>query len=181
MLPITWFYVELPCNSVFDLPHACMKAQGLLWADGARSRAEGKWSQSKNRADSDPGTPAFEVAFGRATLDPSTTSRRGNALVPHGRTARRARLDPMRPVPGGYWTRQVSRHETLAKPDHASIVYELPCGCIDHCGSAPQLFAATLQTLVDPSDLTSSYPNGRSTSTSIFRCYCAAPMSVPSL
>ena len=87
-------------------------------------------------ADSDPRISAFEVAFGRATLDPSTTSRRGNALVPTGRTVRRARLDPMRPVPGG----------ELAKPYHASIAYEIPYGCIDHCGSAPQIVYCDITT-----------------------------------
>ena len=35
--------------------------------------------------------------------------------------------------------------------------------------------------LVDPSDPTSLYPNGRFTSTLTFRCYCVAPMSVPGL
>ena len=35
--------------------------------------------------------------------------------------------------------------------------------------------------LVDPSDATSLYPNGRPTSTSNFRCYCVAPMSAPGL
>ena len=35
--------------------------------------------------------------------------------------------------------------------------------------------------LVDPSDATSLYPNGRPRSASILRYYCVAPMSVPGL
>ncbi len=63
--------------------------------------------------------PSSEAAFGRATLDPSATSRSGERGIPLGPTIGRARLDPPGRSRVREGTLQVSRAvETLEKPDN---------------------------------------------------------------
>ena len=83
--------------------------------------------------------PASETVSEEQRLNPSNGSRSGKALVPPGRTIGRARLNPSGLTPGrlfgeqgsilcsrsrirGTGTLQVSRHETLEKPETASII-----------------------------------------------------------
>ena len=70
-------------------------------------RAAGMWNRTERQS-----TPTelslLSMRVGRAVLFPATASRSGNALVPVGRTVRRAALDPMRSFPGLRWTLQVS-------------------------------------------------------------------------
>ena len=86
-----------------------------------------------------PMHPVFRVGIGGARLNPSTSSRSGKALVPPGRpSGERGSILPVRPLGGcsesegsilcsrsrirGTGTLQVSRHETLEKPETASII-----------------------------------------------------------
>ena len=54
-------------------------------------------------------------------LDPSTGSRSGKALIPRG-TPSGEQGSIRQAAPGRGWTLQVSRHETLEKPETASII-----------------------------------------------------------
>ena len=85
------------------------------------------------------GVPTSEPASGEQWLNPSTGSRSREGVCPSGETIGRARLNPSGPTPGrlfgergsilcsrsrirGTRILQVSRHETLEKPETASII-----------------------------------------------------------
>ncbi len=125
--------------------------------------------------------PIFRTVIGGAVLDPSTGSRSGKALVPPGRAIGRARLNPSGPTPGaavrrararsyaagpgfgGLGILQVSRHETLEKPETASIITrtterregQKPCSG----PTQPTLLAHLLHPLCSDVATTSSSPS----------------------
>ena len=108
------------------------RALGALRPGCPRGRSERRFSLCEC-------VPASETISGEQRLNPSNGSRSGKALVPPEQTIGRARLNPSGQTPGrlfgergsilcsrsrirGTGTLQVSRHETLEKPETALII-----------------------------------------------------------
>ena len=124
---------KLRPNRVTVAPRACGMAGCRAHSDQGVRGAEAWGALQPLRM-----CPGLRDGLRGAVLDPSTGSRSGKALVPPGdhreseaqslrsgpwAAVRRAGLDPMQPVPdSGTGTLQVSRHETLEKPETESII-----------------------------------------------------------